>query len=101
MGLHVPHTGQEAGKRAVLFQTPVSSVNADVVLPRRKQRVRAGGDGNGPVPVTFISVTLRGEHAADMSRYGLNNTAPKHVRQKLRETQNRTINKPAPRNGCC
>ena len=56
---------------------------------------------DSPVPVTFISVTLRGEHAAAMKLSGLNNTTPKHTQQKLRETQNQIINKPAPRNGYC
>ena len=48
--------------------------------------------------VTFINMVLRDGRTADINLYELNNTAPKHRRQKLQERQNQ---KPAPRNSYC
>ena len=38
-------------------------------------------------------MTLHNEHTADKNLYELNNMAPKHIKQKLQETQNQIINK--------
>lgn len=98
------HTaGQEAGKWALLFQTPVCASERWCVATqeetespwwRRWAMVLSQ-------TVTFISMMLRDEHTADINLYELNNTAPKHRRQKLQDTQSQIINKPAPQNRYC